>query len=232
MPPPAIPAIDVDPRPARDTRSALRARLQGPGGYYNIGNVIGLVTGIGLQLAAVSGSPGAGFAAAATALRDHFVGSPGAVALTAAMGIFLVGGEVYHRAWARGFPPQARLNRIGDLLSALGAVVLALALVAFGQPLLAAASGILLAGGKFGSALVSDEYAPAGPASPWPARFRSAVLLSRAPAVLSLLAELAAVLPGLGDGMPVAAAVAPLSLFFCYLLWIRADLLLFAVRAR
>jgi hypothetical protein len=32
--------------------------------------VIGLVTGIGLQLAAVSGSPGAGFAAAATALRD------------------------------------------------------------------------------------------------------------------------------------------------------------------
>lgn len=209
---------------------ALTARLKGPGGYYNIGNVIGLLTGIGLEIAAVAGSGGA--VSIPAALRAHFIGSPGAVALSVAMVIFLASGECYHRAWSRGFPPNLSMNRAGDFLSVLGALALSVALVAFGQPLLAATSGILLAGGKFGSLFAKDEYAPRGPGhSAWPDRFRTAVLISRVPAILAVLAELATVLRGFGPATPAAAVIAPLSLFVCYLLWTRADLLLFGARA-
>ena len=35
------------------TFDALLARMKGPGGYYNIGNVLALTTGLGVQIAAV-----------------------------------------------------------------------------------------------------------------------------------------------------------------------------------
>ena len=60
--------------PGASASSALRARMRGPGGYYNIGNVLGLATGIGLQLAAM---PGSGDASVRAALRQYFIGSPG-----------------------------------------------------------------------------------------------------------------------------------------------------------
>ncbi len=212
------------------TWHALRARMRGPGGYYNIGNVLGLATGVGLQLAAM---PGSGASSVWSALRQYFAGSPGAVALTGAMLIFLTSGEFYHRAWARGFPPDLRLNRIADFLSALGALALSVALIAFGQPLLAVTSGILLAGGKFGSTLACNEYAPPDAVRfAWPDRFRTAVLISRVPAILAVLAELGVVLYRFDAETPAAAVIAPLSLFVCYLLWTRADLLLFGARAR
>ena len=147
--------------------------------------------------------------------------------------VFLASGEFYHRAWVRGFPPDLRLNRIADLLSALGALALSVALISFGQPLLAATSGILLAGGKLGSMLARNEYAPRGPdRSAWPDRFRAAVLVSRVPAILAVLAELGVVLWRLDAATPAAAVIAPSSLLVCYLLWTRADLLLFGARAR
>jgi hypothetical protein len=204
--------------------------MKGPGGYYNVGNVVGLCTGIGLQILAVSGS--GGDASISAALRDHFIGSPGAAALSGAMVTFLASGECYHRARLHGSPPHDSMNRAGDLLSGFGALALSVALVAFGQPLLALTSGILLAGGKFGSFFAQNEYAPRGPGrSAWPDRFRTAVLVSRVPAIMAVLAELAMVLYNFGPATPAAAVIAPLSLFLCYLLWTRADLLLFGAAA-
>ena len=77
------------------------------------------------------------------------------------------------RAWAGGFPPNARLNRRGDLLSAFGALMLGLGLFLLGQPLLAATAGLLHAAGKSGSALQDHSAAPAPRSGPIPSAPRS-----------------------------------------------------------
>ena len=210
----AIPALD-----------ALRARLRGPGGYYNIGNALALTTGLGVQVAAVSGG-GRGPEAVLEAARAYLVGSPGATALTLAIAIFFVSGEMYHRAWSRGFPPDRRGNWWGDFLSGIAALILTVALAAFGDVLLAVASGLLLAAGKFGSALAPENYAAPG-ANPWPNRFRTAVLASRLPALAALALELARLL-GSDAPPPAGSLVMTTVMLACYLLWARADLLLFA----
>ena len=211
--------------PGKGLGGALVARMKGPGGYYNIGNALALTTGLGVQIAAVSGGgqePGAILEAA----RQYFVGSPGATALTVAIVIFFVSGEMYHRAWSRGFPPDRRANWWGDFLSGVAAVVLTFALAAFGDVLLAAVSGLLLAAGKFGSALVPEDYAAPG-RNPWPHRFRTAVLRagsrrwrrSRSSSPRLLGSDAAA---------PAGSLVMTAVMLACYLLWARADLLLFA----
>ena len=68
--------------------SALRARMKGPGGYYNM------------------------------AVIEYFAGSHGTVALTLATLVFFWGGEAYHRAWARPDAPDPALNRVGDFCQA------------------------------------------------------------------------------------------------------------------
>jgi hypothetical protein len=208
----------------------VKARLAGPGGYYNIGNAIGLAMGIALQAASIAGRDGAGVYAVAAGAADNLAGNAAAVALTAATLVFFWSGEVYHRAWARGFPPDAALNRRGDLLSGVGSVALGLALLGFGEPLLAAFSGLLHALGKFGSAFArAGQRLPGWPAG-WPDAFRTAVLVSRLPAMLAALVQLALVL-----SVPAAAEwpalLPPLTLLVCYLLWARADLLLFGSAA-
>ena len=94
--------------PGRRVWPELRARLAGPGGYYNVGNAIAL--GMGVALQAAGGGGGAGARAVAGAV-EYLAGNGAAVALTAATAVFFWSGEVYHRAWARGFPPDAALNR-------------------------------------------------------------------------------------------------------------------------
>src|SRR6478609_5867353 len=122
----------------------IAARMEGPGGYYNAGNVIGFATTVGLQLAAAAETRQSGI----DAVLGSLVGSPAAVGITLASAIFLVSGEVYYRAWRGRTVPDATLNRIGDLLSALGALVLTYGLIQLGQPLLAATSGMLIILGK------------------------------------------------------------------------------------
>lgn len=208
---------------------ALVARMKGPGGYYNIGNALALTAGLGVQIAAVSGGDGQESGAILQAARLYFVGSSGAAALTIAVAIFVVSGEMYHRAWSRGFPPDRRGNWWGDFLSGVAAVVLTYALAAFGDVLLAAVSGLLLAAGKFGSALVPEDYA-APTVDPWPNRFRTAVLASRVPALAALSLEFTGLLRAGAEsaGSLIMTGV----MLVCYLLWARADLLLFAGAAR
>ena len=189
---PSQPGIALQPPapPVRDPRwSALSHRLAGPGGYYNIGNAIGLVGGIALSVAAAGGDAGPSLRTVAHAAFDYLAGSTSALSVSVAMLIFFWSGEAYHRAWAGGFPPDARSNRRGDLLSGYGAIALALGLFLLGQPLLAATAGLLHAFGKFGSA--RQHPAATGRKRRWPDPYRTAVLLSRGPAIVLVVIALA-----------------------------------------
>ncbi|KQV09503.1 hypothetical protein ASC89_00865 [Devosia sp. Root413D1] len=207
------------PRQARII-SALAARLQGPGGYYNVGNVLGLATALGLQFASAAGSSKTG----TDLLFSYFVGSPQALAFTIATLIFLVGGEVYYRAWKDGAGPDQRLNRLGDLLSAAGGTALSVSLLLLGQPLLALATGAFVVLGKLGSAVFGDDSVapPLWPES-WPDPFRLAVLVGRAPAISAAGLDLTY---QIGGGAPVITLIQPTVLIVCHVLWVKADLLL------
>lgn len=211
--------------------SALRARMRGPGGYYNSGNALGLIVGLAIQIAMVPAGLHQG-SAVTTAVMDYFAGSLGTVALTLATLVFFCGGEAYHRAWARPDAPDPALNRLGDFLSGVGAIGLGIALLLLGDPLLAATSGLLHALGKFGSTFHRlGTPIPVWPAA-WPDPFRSAVLASRLPAMLATTVALGWALPQVWSGGAFAALVMPLTMLGCYLLWTKADLLLFGVEAK
>jgi hypothetical protein len=195
----------------------LLKRMRGPGGLYNTGNFLGLAAGIAVQMA---NSADGG---AAHALVVYLAGNVSALMLTLATLIFFISGEAYHRAWQNGFPPDKGLNRLGDLLSAIGALALGAALLALGHPFLAATAGLMHAAGKFGSAICTSE---AGEGVNWPWIFRASVLASRVPAVLVALIELLAHLPMLVQGEPVLPALMPATLLICYMLWAKADLVL------
>jgi hypothetical protein len=193
----------------------LRQRLQGPGGWYNLGNGIGLGVGLGLQIGAVGAAQG---------VAGYLAGNASAVALTVATLIFFYSGEVYHRAWANGAPPDARLNRMGDLSSAVGAIALGLALLMLGQPVLALFSGLLHAVGKLGSALPYRGARAFWPGN-WPDPWRSAVLASRVPAIVAALYGLWYLLTHSPAG--TADLLMGISLLASYACWTKADLLLF-----
>lgn len=192
----------------------LSDRLQGPGGWYNLGNAIGLAVGLGLQINAAGTAQG---------VVGYLAGNAPALALTVATLIFFWSGEVYHRAWARGAPPDARLNRMGDMSSAIGALALGLGLLMLGQPVLALFSGLLHAAGKLGSAW----HRPGGRVLPpaWPDGWRSAVLASRVPAFGAALYGLWHVMTQTPAG--TADLLTALSLLASYACWTKADLMLF-----
>jgi hypothetical protein len=200
--------------------------MSGPGGYYNSGNALGLIVGLTIQIATVPVGLHEG-GAVATAVMDYFAGSHGAVALTLSTLVFFWGGEAYHRAWARPDAPDPALNRLGDFLSGVGAIGLGIALLLLGDTLLAATSGLLHALGKFGSTF----HRPGTPVPIWPAAwpdpFRSAVLASRVPAILATAVALGSALRHVWSGGSFATLAMPLTLLGCYLLWTKADLLLF-----
>ena len=209
-----MPSQTIADRAARAPgRTALPSL--GPGTCYNIGNVIALATG----LTAVALSPPADAAGPLDALAASLAGSPAAVAMTLAILVFFAGGEVYRRA-TRGGAVDTRLVRAGDLVSALGALLLSVSLWLLGDIVTAALSTVLLAGGKLGSAL-SPRGSAAVRVGALPAvdPFRWAVALSRFPALAGLALALLA-------GLPPLLALQSAILFGCYLIWLRADLLL------
>lgn len=215
---------EMGPSSNRIGGRALATRLAGPGGYYNIGNAIGLCVGLALQVQQVVPGADESLPASLHAAHSYFAGSWSAVALTVATAIFFRSGEEYHRALAKR-PPDVASMRRGDFLSGIGAVALGMSLLLMGDPLLAATSGLLHAAGKFGSALKT------GPRGTEPIRpkiahlFRKAVLISRFPAVLVALIEIAKAL-----GSPAAdvlhSTAMPATLLVCCLLWAWADILL------
>ena len=146
---------------AADLLRGLAQRLKGPGGLYNLGNAIGFTGGLVAALIAVPAHE-FGLSTALAAAVHYVSGTPAAMALTLATIIFFWSGEQYHRAWSNGFPPDPARNRIGDLSSAVGAILLALAFFALGNVLLALTAGLLHAAGKGGSALIGSSRKPEG----------------------------------------------------------------------
>jgi hypothetical protein len=212
------------PRPLERSAAAVAARLRGPGGYYNVGNVIGLSVSLGLQLVSV---PEGSVRTIADILYGYLVGSPSAGAFTASMVVFVVSGEMYHRAWRSGSPPDQSLNRLADILSAAGALLLAISLIYIGQWQLAVAYGLLMVAGKLGTAILGDNSV--GPPlwhAAWPDPFRIIVLVARLPAVMAPVADLVRQLTGASDNLSLVLLIQPAVLILCQLLWVKADLLL------
>lgn len=204
------PTHTVNERPT--FKSAIIRRMKGPGGYYNIGNIIGLVSGLEVQIMQSRSGILAG-------TLGYFAGSNAALFLTIATVIFLVSGECYHRAWANGFPPEKHMTRWGDFLSGVGAVLLGVALFILQQPVLAATAGAMHALGKFGSAFSDGELPSAGNSARF---FRNIVVLSRVPAIVAAAMALFHV-SSVGGGI---AMVTPATLLVCYVIWAKADMLL------
>lgn len=191
--------------------AALRLRLIGPGGLYNLGNAFGLATGLGFYLAATpKGSD---------ALLAYFTGSFASTLMTLSMLVFFWGGEVYHRAFSTEGDLDFALLRRGDILSGFGALLLGGGLMALGHPVLAATAGLAHAIGKFGSGWSL-------PGGWWPTRlpdfWRSLVLASRVPAIAAALSALW--LAQTTGTLLSAAGLTPVTLLLCYGLWLAADL--------
>ncbi|MFC0010337.1 hypothetical protein [Devosia nitrariae] len=201
----------------------LATRLTGPGGYYNLGNAIGLGMGLLLQMRLdLSGE--AGLFASLGAAGQYLAGGWSAAALTVATIIFFWSGEEYHRAWANGIPNPLRIQR-GDFLSGMGSVALGVSLLLVADPILAATSGLLHAAGKFGSAFKLGAHRARLFGVNVPELFRVSVLVSRFPAIVVALIEIARLLGGLMID-PFHDLAMPITLLLCYLLWSRADMLL------
>lgn len=192
--------------------AGLLRRANEPGVLYNFGNVLGFSAGL-IAAAWPHGVEASGGTVVDGMIR-HLAGSHAALALTVATAIFFWGGIVYSRAWANGAPPDAALNRQGDLWSAAGAVCLAFGLFILGNPLLAMTAGVLHAFGKLGSAWGGEaRLRVAGLSLSVGGLCKDLVLVSRVPAVLSAAVGFA------GDALSASVIV-------CCLLWARADWLL------
>ena len=197
-------------------------RLHGPGGYYNVGNVLGLAAGLATQVMVSTSSIGT----VGDRLYGFFLGSPGALALTVSTSIFLASGEAYHRAWAGRASPDPKTHSTADLLAAAGATALTVSLVLGGQLPLALASGVLMVGGKLGSAIAGDTVRIAGWPSRWSDPFRSAVLIGRLPGLTAAALDLGRHVLDAPTGMGLVSLVQPATLVICQALWLKADLLL------
>lgn len=195
---------------ARSLAGWLR-RANEPGVLYNFGNVLGFSAGL---ISAVWLRDTQGGNSAVDDVVRHLVGSHAALALMLATVIFFWGGIIYSRAWANGAPPDAELNRQGDLWSTAGAVCLAFGLFVLGNPLLALSAGVLHALGKLGSAWGGGAGLRFAGWSPSVGDLcKDLVLVSRVPAILSAAVGFA------GDWLSASVIV-------CCLVWARADWLL------
>jgi hypothetical protein len=192
--------------------AGLLHRANEPGALYNFGNVLGFSTGL-ISAVWLHGAQ-IGTGTVLDGMIRHLAGNHAALALTAATAIFFWGGIVYSRAWSNGAPPDAVLNRHGDLWSAAGAVCLAFGLFFLGNPLLALSAGGLHALGKLGSAWGGGARFNLGGLSLRVGDVcKDLVLVSRVPAILSAAVGFAS------DWLSASVIV-------CCLVWARADWLL------
>ncbi len=210
--------------------AALHARMRGAGGLYNIGNLIGLLSGITFALLQdTAGQNGGAF----DSLMAYLAGNPGNAALTISMLLFIWSGENYHIASMAEAPKADHSLRKADLLAGLAAVFLSVSLASSGTMLLAVTSTVLLAGGKLGNAAFPRKGWPIEIENwaPWSSKplalktdvFRCAVIVSRVPAIAALVLAIA---DGLAAPILDTRLLEPAILLLCYLLWTKADLVL------
>jgi len=210
----------------RKTLRRIVIRPPHPGALYNFGNALGFAVGLALALGAASSSDE--HLTLWERALTHLVGSPSALALTIATIIFFWGGMVYGKAWSAGALTDPRLNRWGDMLSGIGAIVLGAGLTMLGDPWLAASAGAMHALGKFGSALGSEATAHLPAISERSeALFKDLVLVSRVPAIL---ASATALWQELASPQGVQGLLLALSFMTCSIIWAAADWMLLSPR--
>jgi len=206
-------------RSVRFKWQSLCARMHGPGGLYNAGNALGISTGLAFYIAAASATQ-----SVLDVTAFYFLGTISAVAITAARLLFIASGELYYHAWKMGFPPAPRLTFLGDLLSGFAALIMGFGLFILGEPVLAMASGLMQAIGKFGNALDNDKTNARRQTA-----YRLIVFFSRFPALILCSLALTRALPAALQGTWLPASEAA-SFLACYLIWLRADWLLLRVK--
>ena len=194
----------------------LSTRFSGPGALYNLGNVIAIVTGTGLALWKLDGQ-----GTAMEGLHQHLMGSAPAAWLTGSMLVFIVSGELYH-AGHHGRPERrAMRTQQADLVSGIAAIGLTIALIGFGDATMAIVAGVMLAGGKLGSAILALWHGSAALAG----SLRVVVLGSRFPSILALVLSL----QGISNQIAAPSAqdvLLPIVMIGCFLLWLWADVIL------
>jgi len=192
----------------------INARLTGPGAIYNLGNILALSAGIALTLHEAWGQTNL-----LAAVYIHLMGSPEALALSISMLLFIISGEIYHRAYLS--PDQRQLVAWADFVSGLAAVALTFSLMFLGESSWALLAGSTLIVGKMGTAVIpllsSDDFPRLD------RTLRLTVVASRVP---SLVALALAVLPAVQGDIPPDAVVMPVIMIVCFLLWLWADFLL------
>ena len=191
------------------------ARVTGPGALYNLGNLIALTTGAGLAVWQLRGQMDA-----MSGLQEHLMGSAPAAWLTASILVFIISGEVYHAAHHGAAARQTRLLQWADFISGLAAIGLTIALIGFGDTAMAILAGVMLAGGKLGSAVL-----PVIGGARLEPILRLAVLGSRAPSIAALVLSLHAK-SNLIAAPALAELLMPMVMIGCFLLWAWADLIL------
>lgn len=204
--------------PIQKRKLVLPARLTGPGGLHNIGNLTALFGGLVV------------FTASAwqelplqEILVTYFAGNFGTSSLTLSMIIFLFAGEYYHRACNSDNQVKQDLLRMGDLLSAIAAIISTFALVSFGQTDIAMFAGSLLVVGKMGTALSSEQSSGTDTKIDKAKIFRSIAIVSRFPSIIAL--AYAALEKSETANQANEHAIGVIMLV-CYVLWLMGDILL------
>jgi hypothetical protein len=207
-----ISPLQFEPRPVE-----VAPTFSNPGLLYNIGNLIALCGALALFIL-LSGS---GRGVTADGFVAHFLGNWPAVLTTLASLVFWVSGAQYAKAWAKGYPPEAKSNSAGHALSTMGALTIGIALIGLARTEVALAlaiiATILHAGGKLASwrAPTRDGY------------FKPMPLFSRVPYVTTLCLDMRNDLLSGAALHEVAIVLAlPLFLLIATLFWARADWLL------
>jgi hypothetical protein len=199
-------------------RQGLAALLQGriAGCFANAGRTYTCGNGLALVAAAVTAIGGSDRAGVFVNLRQTFLGSTPALAMSFASLAFFLCGAAYDRAHRPAGAANDRYLRAGHALSAIGAATMAFGVAELAVTPLAfdaaVAGGALHVGGKLG-ALVD------GRSGTW----RVLPLFSRLLALISLGADVAA--------DPNATRVAGAALIaVCVGIWARADAMLLSER--
>lgn len=195
----------------------VAAILSNPGLLYNIGNVVAFFGTLILFLLLSSSQRGP----TVDGLLSHFLGNWPAVFTTLASVVFWVSGLQYAKAWAKGFPPEAKANNTGHALSTLGALAIGIALMGLARSevslALAIIATILHTGGKLASWRTpnADDY------------FKPMPLYSRVPYITTLCLDMRYdVLSGAPLDVLVMGLTLPSFLLVATVFWARADFLL------
>jgi hypothetical protein len=191
--------------------------LNNPGLLYNCGNLISVLAACAdcILAAKIAGQSNA------LNFTNYFFGTWPAIFTSMAVAVFLAGGNKYTLAWKNGFPPDQKRNAHGHLLSALGALLIGVALLGLAQNqlafYLALITTFLHVGGKFGS-WAAPRY---------DAQFKAMPLLSRTTYVATLSLDIIAQIQHTqSTDMLIAKLILPSCLMAATIFWARADWLL------